>query len=163
MLAITHAVIGLLSAVLMKKWLFYSMSISSNSGVWHYSVLYYGAVVLFSLFPDVDHKGSMINKFFGITKIFPYCFKHRGFFHSIWPVIALVGIVWNFSSILAKGILVGYASHLISDGLTLAGVNFLYPVTSFTLKGPIRTGGLSEALVFVFSSGFLLFVLIFGW
>ncbi len=161
MLAITHAVIGLLSASLMKKLLFNSMSISSSSSVWHYSLLYYGATVLFSLFPDVDHKGSTINKFFGITKVFPYFFRHRGFFHSIWPAIVLVCIMWNFSSVLSKGILVGYASHLVSDGLTLAGVNFLYPATSFTLRGPVKTGGLGESIVFVISTGLLLYLFLF--
>ena len=100
-----------------------------------------------SLLPDIDHHNSKINNLIPITKIVPAFFKHRGFFHSIWPA----GIIYfGFSiaglSIYGAPLAVGYLSHLFSDCLTKLGCNLLHPVSTFRVQGFIYTGGPMELI-----------------
>lgn len=136
MLAFTHLLFGILAGQLLKNYF------TPES-----SLIYYAAICFAALLPDIDHAGSTINRIFTITKIVPWFFKHRGFFHSIWPAIILSALAWQFSNDAATGLAIGYLSHLVSDSITQAGVNWLYPLLKFQIKGPVRTGGFVETIV----------------
>lgn len=138
MLANTHLAFGLLLALVFKPFI-----VPVNA--W----LYYGVVLAAALLPDIDHNGATLNRIFQITKIFPLLFKHRGFFHSIWPAIILAVIIWPWSRMIAYAILIGYGSHLLIDSITKIGVNWLYPLFKFKIQGPVLTGGFFELLLFV--------------
>ena len=111
------------------------------------------AFVLLALFgallPDVDHEKSKINRLIPITKIIPVFFKHRGFFHSVFPVVILYGAFW-YAGLLSLGIplAIGYVVHLLSDCFTRLGCNLLHPFSTFRIQGFILTDGLMEYAVF---------------
>ena len=98
-----------------------------------------------SLWPDIDHEGSKINKIFPVTRIAAKLFKHRGFFHSIFPVAIIYGLGWYFG-LLGFGIAIalGYVSHLVSDSITKMGVNLLHPIATLRVQGFLETGGMWE-------------------
>jgi len=100
-----------------------------------------------ALFPDVDHHNSKINRMVPITKIIPVFFKHRGFFHSIWPAVLLYGGL-HFAGLDVVGIplAVGYLAHLGSDCMTRMGCNLLYPVSTMRIQGFIHTDGAMELM-----------------
>ena len=98
----------------------------------------------------MDCPNSKFNQKVKITKIIGYLFKHRGIFHSIFLAILLPGIIWLvIGPLYGVALFIGYMSHLLIDGLTLAGVNFLHPLTTLRIHGFIKTGGFLEKAVFV--------------
>lgn len=119
-------------------------------GVSGNNYLFLGFVGLAALFPDIDHENSKIGKkvkplSFLINKVF----GHRGFFHSIFPAIILYFVfvyVLNWK-LIGLGIAVGYVSHLMSDALTVTGVNFAHPFRA-KVSGFITTGGVLEYIFF---------------
>ncbi|RLE48281.1 hypothetical protein DRJ25_00225 [Candidatus Woesearchaeota archaeon] len=139
MLARTHAAIGFLTAL----FLFPFFRIK-----WF---LFFPAVVFGSILPDIDHEGSKVNQLLPLTKYFSKLFKHRGFFHSIFPVLFFVFLELSFKlDGIGIALALGYLSHLLSDGLTPTGVNLLHPAAKLRIEGFIPTGGIVEAAVFVF-------------
>ena len=109
-------------------------------------------IVLFmglSLLPDIDKVQSKVSsKIKVVSFIIRFFLGHRGLMHSIWIPILFYLLVFMFSFEVAIAISFGYLSHLILDGLTPAGVKLLWPLKK-KLKGFIRTGSLTEYLVFV--------------
>ncbi len=58
-------------------------------------------------------------------------------------------MLWHFVGfIYGFGLFIGYLSHLLSDALTVSGVNFLHPVAKFKIRGPVRTGTFFEVIIF---------------
>ena len=134
MLVISHVMFGILFGLLAKPY------IPGDA------IIYYTFVIIGSILPDIDHEGSTINKVLPLTKWFSRLFKHRGIFHTVFPAIALFFIVGYFSTTLvALALVVGYVAHLVSDGLTLSGVDLLHPISQFRIQGFIQTGGKMEA------------------
>lgn len=85
--------------------------------------------------------------------------KHRGIFHTIWPVLLI--LIANF--FLAKylpfsiaAIAIGYGSHLVADAMTPFGIAPLHPLAKYEIKGPIRTGGIVEHILAAIILAFLL-------
>lgn len=115
-----------------------------------------GIITFASLFPDVDHEGSTINKIVPVTKVFAMFFKHRGFFHSVWPaligyfVFAYIGYSW-----IGFAAAIGYCSHLLSDCITKEGVNFLHPIAKLKVEGFVTTGTMYETIIFFVVLGLL--------
>jgi inner membrane protein len=111
-------------------------------------ILFIVLVMLGGLLPDIDHPKSKIGRYF---RPINYLFEHRGFFHSFLfiPVLVLIILLAiklpNFSLPLA----IGYASHLVSDMLTVEGIMPLHPITRFRLRGFIRTGSFFETIILV--------------
>ena len=133
MMGRTHMAFGFLAASLLSPYV-------SGDKVAFFALAVFGA-----LLPDIDHEGSKINNMFKVTKIVPIFFKHRGFFHSIFPPIIMYGAMSAFHySFWGLSLAIGYFAHLFSDSLTKLGVNFLYPLTSFKLKGPLTTDSWQE-------------------
>ena len=115
-----------------------------------YPVLFVILVTLLSALPDIDHpKSKYGRKLFFISIPISLFFKHRGFFHSIFPpaILALIFVYFNLNY-LALAVFVGYVSHLIGDATTKEGINFLHPFATFRVQGPLTTGGLLEKVIF---------------
>lgn len=149
MLAITHVIFGILFGLLAKPY------IPGDA------LIYYTFVIIGSILPDIDHEGSTINRVLPLTKWFSRLFKHRGIFHTVFPAIALFFIVGYISTTLvAAALVIGYVAHLVSDGLTLAGVDIFHPISQLRIQGFIRTGGIAEAVIGVVI-GILCLLLIF--
>jgi len=111
-----------------------------------------GMLLLGALLPDIDEKESSIsNKFPGLSKIATSISKHRGIFHSIWPLVILAIIVYvihnQIADFLLIGLTVGYASHLVGDSITKQGIMPFHPLHKAKLKGFIKTGGLAELII----------------
>ena len=113
-------------------------------------------LILASSFPDIDSDKSKIGRKFPIfSKLINLFFVHSGIFHSIFPPLILLFAFWYFNLFyIGLAIFIGYLTHLIGDSLTLEGINFLYPFSSFRIKGLIRTGSLIESLLFLILLGF---------
>jgi membrane-bound metal-dependent hydrolase YbcI (DUF457 family) len=109
------------------------------------------ALVAFgSLLPDVDHEKSKINQLCPVTKIIPVFFKHRGFFHSLFvPLIIYAIFAYFHEHFVGLSLVFGYLTHLISDGMTRMGVNFLHPFSNWQMRGPFETGTFAETLLFI--------------
>ncbi|MAG08437.1 hypothetical protein CMO89_03115 [Candidatus Woesearchaeota archaeon] len=120
-------------------------------------------VLLASVLPDIDKSNSKVgSKIKPISFLIEKIFGHRKLFHSLflWGIISV--FVWYF---LDKGyagaILIGTTSHLIADGLTKQGVNFLYPVSQFRIAGFIETGSLFEIIFLMLVLGLIVIAFLF--
>lgn len=139
MLAKTHIAFGILAALLTLQY-----AVISNE------LLFVALVIIGVFLPDIDHSESKINNALKVTKLVPFFFSHRGFFHSIFAAVLVFAGLWHLLGfIYGFGLFVGYLSHLLSDALTVSGVNFLHPVATFRIRGPVQTGTLVETLIFL--------------
>ncbi|MBS3124953.1 metal-dependent hydrolase [Candidatus Woesearchaeota archaeon] len=136
MMGRTHMAIGFLAGLALFK-LF-----DSNP------LLFICLATLGSLLPDLDHEKSMINRLLPVTRWIPWLFRHRGFFHSIFPalIILFAGLIFSFQMI-ALPLAIGYLVHLFSDCLTRQGCNLLHPFSTFRIQGFLVTGGLVEFVI----------------
>ncbi len=138
MMGRTHMAIGLLVALLVAP-LFTTDQ----------KTLFVGLVVFASLLPDIDHSGSKINRILPLTRYAARFFRHRGVFHSIFPPLAVLGAAYYYDYFLiGQALAVGYISHLLSDGFTKLGVNYLYPISQFRIMGFIEVGTIWEGIIF---------------
>jgi inner membrane protein len=77
-------------------------------------------------------------------------FEHRGVFHAGIVPLILVGAAYAYPPMQASlaGLAIGWALHLLADGLTVAGIPLLWPLTKWKMGLPVvRTGGLREGLL----------------
>jgi len=133
----THALVGLLIATLLVRFM------NSLGQVSLFSQLLVFTLVLFgSLFPDIDSVTSILGR---KTKLFAYVFDHRGFFHSL-VLLLLVSIILSESLFFFAGMafFLGMLSHLILDAITKEGLRPFF----FTrrIKGPFVVGGFLETI-----------------
>jgi len=89
-------------------------------------------VMLGSGLPDIDNASSKLgSKIWPLSKLIEIFLGHRGIFHSIWLIILIPGIVYLYlSKIYGIALFIGYFSHVLMDGFTKKGVNFLNPLLS---------------------------------
>lgn len=136
MLGTTHLAIGALTGLLLFTYF------ETNP------YLFVGLVIVGSLLADVDHEKSKINRILPVTRWIPYLFKHRGFFHSIFPALIMLVALYSAGQIaIAIPLTIGYLSHLFSDCLTRQGCNLLHPLSTFRIQGFLYTGGLTELVI----------------
>ena len=135
MMFLTHIVFGLLAALVSAPFF--------NTGN-HYWYLFW--VMFASGLPDIDTPKSRYGRKLGFLSSFiGFLFGHRGIFHSIWIALALSMPVYFFlSKFIGIALLVGYMSHLLIDGLTKEGVNFIHPFQKLHMAGFIKTGTIME-------------------
>lgn len=137
MLFLTHFLLGIISFLLIKGYLL------GNQIVLLFLILFG------SILPDIDEENSRINQWGGILgKVVAFFSKHRGMFHSLLFAVglsAVLGYFWTWNYGIA--LFIGYLSHLIGDALTPMGIQVFYPFLKFRIKGPIKTGGLVEAIM----------------
>ena len=108
------------------------------------------AVVLFgSLLPDIDESHSKIGrKVWPLSKLIQIFLGHRGLFHSIFLIILIPGLVYvSISKTYGIALFLGYSSHVLIDGFTKKGVNFLNPILNLRLSGFVETGGKTELVI----------------
>ncbi len=136
----THLAIGFLIGLLLFKFLKVN------------PLFFIPLVTIFSALPDIDHPRSKYGRklwFFSIP--ISWVFKHRGFFHSVFPAVIGFFILSYFKFyLIAWALLIGYLAHLVGDALTVQGINFLHPFSTFEIHGPIHTGKFLESILFYF-------------
>ncbi len=136
-----------------------------------------GVGALAALLPDLDaseskikhltvggyigHTRVRIKPFAPIAMIFSSIFGHRGPLHSLFALEVLsfgASFLIPYTSLsLWWVIMLGYASHLASDALTKAGIQFLWPWNRNVGLLPkalrVKTGGLVDSLLLLLGSG----------
>ena len=147
MLGKTHAIMGLLLGLALVGFFPY-LSFTETLGVLFFCV--FG-----SLFPDIDSSTSLIGRH---TPIVSFLVKHRGIFHSIFPLIIIVfGLIYFARVEIIIAFILGFFSHLILDMFTKQGLT-LYPFKT-RIKGPIIVGSLEEHVFFLSQIIIILIVL----
>lgn len=151
MMAYTHMAFGALAGLIVAPF------IPGNKWI------FLGIATLSALLPDIDHEGSKINKVLPVTRLAAKFFKHRGFFHTIWPplIIYLIALQFN-QQFYGIAVITGYLAHLFSDSLTKMGINFLHPLATLRVQGFITTGGVWETLTFLLVIGAAAFKFLTG-
>jgi len=99
-------------------------------------------VFISAMLPDLDLA----------LKSFPLI-EHRKTFHNIWFMIAAAYAIFHFtgSSLIAELSSIGVLSHLLMDSLTKVGVMWFYPLSSWKLRGPLRTGSKADTAIGILS------------
>lgn len=99
------------------------------------------------LMPDIDAPRSVIGRRFKTLSFLVSLFtKHRGFFHSpiLSVILFILALYFLFLSppngVIFLAFSLGYLSHIVADSFTPHGIG--------QHRGGIRTGSLSELLVF---------------
>jgi len=106
-------------------------------------------VLVGGLLPDIDYAKSYIGRRTkGVSHIIQFLFGHRGIFHSLYPVLGLALLFFIFKKTEFLALAVGYFSHLLADGFTREGVNFLTDPFRLRMQGFIKTGGFLEKGIF---------------
>ncbi|MCA9487413.1 MAG: metal-dependent hydrolase [Nanoarchaeota archaeon] len=109
-------------------------------------LLFLGVAFLATFIPDVDTRFSKLGK----RKVFrpiQFFFGHRGFIHSFTFLAIIFVFLLFLNEVIAFGFLLGYGLHLFADSFTKFGVYLLWPIKK-NFKGPIKTGGKFERLIF---------------
>ena len=147
----THLAFGFLSGLLLMPFI--------NMGN---KYIFFGVVLIGAPLPDIDSPNSKISsKIPIIPRLLNIFTKHRGILHTLLFAFIISGVVWLFVSyIYAAALLIGYISHLVIDGFTMAGINFLHPVVKLHLSGFIETGTFSEILLFILFLVLIIIILI---
>jgi|TARA_Y100000310_G_scaffold186143_2_gene186224 inner membrane protein len=111
--------------------------------------LFFPAVLIASGIPDIDEPKSKFGRKLGfLSEILNFIFRHRGIFHSVFLGGVISYFLWAFNASLGYGFFIGFLSHLIADGFTLQGINFIYPFKQLRLSGFVRTGGKLESIIY---------------
>lgn len=101
-----------------------------------------------ALMPDIDTAESYVGRW---ARPFSWFVRHRGLFHSL-PVAGLFSIAISFFNIsYGLAFFLGYASHLMLDGLNHKGVALFYPFFRARLSGPLKSGGLADRIIYFLS------------
>lgn len=117
------------------------------------SIITLTGVGLGSLLPDIDTPNSFIGR---RLKVISYplstIFKHRGFLHSLIPVILIFAFGLFLKSLFIKAIALGYFLHLVGDTFSESGIKWFLPFYSKDIKVPLsilryKTGGLKEYVI----------------
>ncbi|RLE39226.1 hypothetical protein DRJ17_01750 [Candidatus Woesearchaeota archaeon] len=118
---------------------------------WLMTGIFFVVVTIATLMPDIDKPESKFGRRTGIlSKIVSLLFGHRGIMHSVWLLVAIPAVLWLFiNRIIAWAFFIGYGAHLLSDSLTLMGVNWFHPFRFLRTHGMIETGTIGETIVFL--------------
>jgi len=135
----THLSLGVLAG------LFFMKQVSLDSP-W----VFLAIVAFSSILPDIDTKNSWIGrKVKPLSWILGLIFGHRKIFHSILFALLIFVILYFLTvSYVAAAFLIGYVVHILVDGLTLKGVKPFFPLSRFKIKGFLRSGDLTDNLLF---------------
>lgn len=124
-------------------------------------LLFFIAILFFSIFADIDYHNSKISR---KTRPFSYLInvisKHRGIFHTIYIPILLYLLFTLINTDIANATLLGYISHIALDSLNISGTRLFYPLHNKKIKGVIKTGSFLENLLFIFIVIFCIALLI---
>lgn len=148
MMFYTHVTFALFLGLLMIK----IVPVQTNN------IILLAVIIFFSILPDLDCEHSFLGK-----KLNPisFLFKHRGFFHSIifMVMIAIIVFLITKNSYYTLGVMIGFGSHLLLDGMTKSGIIPFWP-SKLKIKGKLRTGGIIDwFLLFIFLALFMVLLL----
>lgn len=94
------------------------------------TAMFYPALLLGAIYPDIDMTNSYIGRRVFLSEIFAYFFSHRTITHSVFIMTILFGIaayIWGINAFLA-GFTVGFLTHILGD-LSNGKVQILYPIS----------------------------------
>ena len=134
--------------------------------------LSFGACLVGTLLPDVDHPKSTFGKVIApISTVVAAIVGHRGLTHSIWAVAACLAAILkplpafggqpDAESVILAALALGYVSHIIGDLLTVGGVPLFWPFP-VRFRLPVlafKTGGVVETGVLIALAGWVSFAL----
>ena len=163
MLYRTHLAFGIIIGIITWSWIGFRQAYSNIWGLWFGGFIFFGLLSIGALLPDIDHpKSKLGNKIPKTSHFFHFVFGHRGFFHSLFFVVILSGILLVlFGNMISFPFMIGMLSHLFSDCLSTEGINLIYPFHQLSVKGFIETGSIAEFIVFFLAVIFIL-TTIFG-
>ena len=145
----THIVFSLLAGLLVMNFFEFN------------KYLFIAIVLIFGAMPDMDHPNSKLGRKIKIlSRPIKFIFGHRKLLHSLAFLAPICLFFWIFFNDWWIPVAVGYVSHLIADGLTKQGINFIYPLKRFSIKGPVETGGILEVILFYLVLGLDVFIII---
>ena len=135
----THAAVGILVAL-----------IFINSFNLKHPLFFFSIVFLSALLPDIDIPSSKLGKKIKpISWFLNFMFGHRKLFHSLFfSFLFFILLILLFENYIGVAFFLGYSVHLIVDGITVRGIKPFYPLSSFKINGPLKSGGLMDYLVF---------------
>jgi inner membrane protein len=132
--------------------------------------LVFAAVLIGSLFPDIDHPKSSIAKqsliLRGVSRAVSSVSEHRGVVHSLMASYFFAGLTYalvtyaGLDAAIAYGYWFGYVSHLLGDSMTRSGVGWLQPFSSRRIRGPFRTGSFREKVLSILLAFTALYLLL---
>ena len=117
------------------------------------------------LLPDIDHPTSKIGKRLPpISKLVNSLFGHRGFTHSLLANLLFAYFLFLLTNLIpdmligfylpfALGLIIGYASHLLLDVLTVSGIPLLYPFSKQNIRIAKLRSGKDDLLVSIILIG----------
>lgn len=113
--------------------------------------IFFAFVLLGALLPDIDKPESKVgSKFKWFSRAIEAIFGHRGIVHTIWGMILFCGIFWYFiNRTYGVALAAGFFSHLLIDGFTKMGINFMHPIAKLHLSGFVETGTSSEMIALI--------------
>ena len=147
----THLAFGLLSGLVSLRFL--------NHGNIY---IFFAFVLIGALLPDIDTPRSKLGSKLGIfSKLIKMIFGHRGIIHTIWGLLVLCGLFWFFvNRVYGAALAVGFFSHILIDGLTKKGINFLHPFSKMKIAGFVETGTMDETIVLIVILALVIIMLI---
>jgi len=108
-----------------------------------------------ALLPDIDERGSTVNRRLPILgPLLAHTLHHRTVTHSLFALAVLPALChllfpavpWRWLEVGEAG----YASHLLCDALTPAGIDLFWPWPGrLRIGGWVRTGGWAEHVLFL--------------
>ncbi|HOW36752.1 MAG TPA: metal-dependent hydrolase [Candidatus Pacearchaeota archaeon] len=110
-------------------------------------IVFCGVMIVSTLLPDIDSSHSKLGKNF-LLRPLQFFFGHRGILHSFTFALMISVLVFFFSQEASIAFFFGYGLHLLADSLTVMGITPFYPISK-KWKGVIKTGGWSEAIIFM--------------
>ena len=124
--------------------------------------IFFAFVLFGALLPDIDKPESKVgSKVRPVSNLIQAIFGHRGVVHTIWGMFVFCGLFWYFvNKTYGVALFVGFFSHLLIDGFTKMGINFLHPVAKLHLSGFVETGTFSETIVLIVIIALSIIVLI---
>ncbi|RKO61839.1 metal-dependent hydrolase [Caldibacillus debilis] len=147
----SHKIAGASAALMVSTWMFRDVSVDATTYIAIGTSVIGGA--LGGLLPDIDHPGSTLGR---RARILSYPINklagHRGITHTLLALVLLsyllfvisgwIPIAWKgYGLVFFIGIIIGYASHLVLDMLTVSGIPLLYPFSSKMIRiAGLRTG-----------------------
>lgn len=100
-------------------------------------IFYLIAVVIGSLFPDLDEEGSFLSRRVYIVSYLISMFsEHRGWTHTMMAIVlyslaGTVAIFYNFITVwMLIGFIIGVLMHLMGDMCTKSGLKIAYPLSN---------------------------------
>lgn len=137
MIFFTHLSFSLLLGLILTKFMKPSVPL----------VIFLGIICVSSFLPDIDSATSFIGRKAKPISLF---LSHRQFFHSILCAIVISLVLFNIVGVAdyAFAFLVGFGSHLFLDSFNKGGIALFWP-SQIQLKGPFRTRGIFDMLLFI--------------